>query len=94
MSSVIKLVLTLSHGQASVERGFSVNKDVVTDNIPVDGIVGRRLVRDFMLTNNLNPHTVQITSEMKVAFKSAHQKYQLMLEEEKSKNKKKCNIRS
>ena len=26
LQSVVKLVLTLSHGQAAVERGFSINK--------------------------------------------------------------------
>ena len=33
LASAIKLVLTLSYGQASVERGFSVNKAIITDNI-------------------------------------------------------------
>ena len=30
--SVCELELLLSHGQASVERGFSVNKEVVVEN--------------------------------------------------------------
>jgi len=30
--SVCELVLLLSHGQASVERGFSVNKELVVEN--------------------------------------------------------------
>ena len=38
-----------------------------------------------MFTNNLKPHSVQITSNLKVAFKSACQKYQLAFEPEKSK---------
>ena len=54
LTSVVKLVLTLSHGQASVEMGFSVNKAIITDNISTDSIVGKRLLRDYMLTNNLN----------------------------------------
>ena len=41
-----------------------------------------------MLTNNLKPHNVQITSNLKVAFKSACQKYQLALEAERSKKEK------
>ena len=30
---VIKLVLTLSHGQASIERGFSINENLVVENL-------------------------------------------------------------
>ena len=29
----VKLVLTLSHGQAAVERGFSVNKEILVKNM-------------------------------------------------------------
>ena len=41
-----------------------------------------------MLTNNLKPHNVQITSNLKVAFKSACQKYQLAFDPEKTKKEK------
>ena len=41
-----------------------------------------------MLTNNLKPDNVQITSNLKVAFKFARQKYQLALEAVRSKNEK------
>ena len=40
LASVVKLVLTLIHGQVSVERGFSVNKVIITKNISTDCIVG------------------------------------------------------
>ena len=63
LAFVVKLVLTLSHGQASVERGFSVDKAIIT--------------------NNPRPHNAQITSNLKVAYKSARQKYLLALKEER-----------
>ena len=70
LASVVKLVLTLSRGQASVERGFSVSKAIITDNILTDCIVGKCLVRVYMLTKYLKPHNVQIISNLNVAFKS------------------------
>ena len=73
-----------------LKRRFSVNKAIITDNISTDCIVGKRLNRDYMLTNNLKPHNVQITSNLKVAFKSACQKYQLALEVERSKKEKRA----
>ena len=42
----------------------------------------------MQIINNLKPHNVQITSNLKVAFKSARQKYQLAFEAERSKKKK------
>ena len=33
--AVVKLLLVLSHGQASVDRGFSVNKETSVDNISI-----------------------------------------------------------
>ena len=41
-----------------------------------------------MLTNNLKPHNVQITSNLKIAFKSPRQKYQLAHKAESSKKEK------
>jgi hypothetical protein len=39
--SVLKKLLLLSHGQASVERGFSINKDVSDTNIKSTNLVAR-----------------------------------------------------
>ena len=44
--AVVKHVLLLSHGQASVERGFSVNRQVETENILGDTVTARRIVCD------------------------------------------------
>ena len=30
---VVELLLLMSHGQATVERGFSINKEVVVENL-------------------------------------------------------------
>ena len=39
LSFVVKLVLTLSHSQASVERQFSVNNQVLDNNMQMMSIV-------------------------------------------------------
>ena len=40
--------LTLSHGQATVERGFSVNKEVLAPNLQETSLVPMRLVHSSM----------------------------------------------
>ena len=46
---VMKVILTLSHGKASVEHGFSINKSVLKVNITEESIVSKKLVRDHMV---------------------------------------------
>ena len=88
LSFVIRLVLTLSHGQAAVERGFSLNNSSVKTNMTPLSIISRRIVKDHLIANNLKPHTLEITSQLIKDFRSAHQKYVNQLKEEK-KNKQK-----
>ena len=42
---VVKICLVVSHGQASVERGFSVNKEV--ENLKDQSVVAQRLICDY-----------------------------------------------
>ena len=44
----MQLILTLSHGQATVERGFSVNKEVLAPNRQETSLVAMRLVHSSM----------------------------------------------
>ena len=54
--SVIKIVLTLSHGGADVEQGFSLNNSVLQSNMKHDSVVSKRLIQDHLMSNNLKPH--------------------------------------
>ena len=44
----MQLILTLSHGQATVERGFSVNKEVLAPSLQETSLVAIRLVHSSM----------------------------------------------
>ncbi|XP_047123731.1 uncharacterized protein LOC124806683 [Hydra vulgaris] len=84
----VKILLTLSHGQASVERGFSINATVLEQNLNEKSITARRLVKDHMLSNNLQPHSIEITSKMIISVKSAHERYRSYLNSIADTNKK------
>ena len=47
--TVVKLVLVLSHGNASVEGGFSVNKELLIENMHEETAVAQRVVYDAIL---------------------------------------------
>ena len=72
---VMKVVLTLSHGQASVERYFSMNKSLLKVNITEESIVSKKIVRDHMIANKLEPHTVTISNQLICSVSCAHQSY-------------------
>ena len=67
--TVVKLLLFLSHGQASVERGFSVNKETIADHLSQKALVGWRVICDHVRTVGgvLN---VSITKELMQQFPS------------------------
>ena len=41
---IVKVLLVLSHGQASVERGFSVNKEIEVENLHEHSLVAQRII--------------------------------------------------
>ena len=67
--SVCELALLLSHGQASVERGFSVNKELVVEN-QSEQTAARRIIKDHIIHVN-GVTNVEITRNMVLAAGSA-----------------------
>ena len=69
LKKVLKIVLTLSHGQAEVERGFSLNKEVTVENLSEGNLVARRLLCQFVNRKKV------VSKEMLVTCGRAWQKY-------------------
>ena len=78
-------MLLISHGQASVERGFSINKYCSTVNQSEGNLVARRVVRDHVNYEG-GIDNIQITPGLLRACKSAHRKYHERLKADKEKN--------
>ena len=75
LSFFLKMILTLSHGLAAVECGFSINNSLSKVNISEQSLVYKKIVRDHLISNQLNPHTVPITNQFMHSVVLAHQKY-------------------
>lgn len=54
------MVFTFSHGQAAVERGFSVNKDVLENNMLENTIVAQRMICDSVRLELARENCVEI----------------------------------
>ena len=73
LKKVLKIVLTLSHCQAEVERGFSLNKEVTVENLLERNLVARRLLCQFV--NRKKVSDIVVSKEMLVSCGRAWQKY-------------------
>ena len=71
---VIKIMLVVSHGQASVERGFSQNKQILETNMQRESLVGKRIVKDFIFSiGGIENFTV--TKQLKLDCSKARARY-------------------
>ena len=48
LREIVKMLLVLSHGQATVERGFSVNKQMEVENLAEESLVAKRIISDYV----------------------------------------------
>lgn len=45
---VLKTLLLLSHSQASVERVFSINKNLIIENLSQESLIAKRIIEDYI----------------------------------------------
>ena len=77
------MIFTLSHGQASVERGFSVNKELLVENLMEESIKSQRMGYDHICSADKPITEIPITNDLIKSCKLAHSRYTAVLEERK-----------
>jgi hypothetical protein len=80
--SLIKMLLVLSHGQASVERGFSVNKEVEVENLMKQSVVAQRVVCEAVKSAG-GVSEIKLVNELMTSCSLARQRYTAHLEKAK-----------
>ena len=84
--NVVRMLLVLSHGQAAVERGFSINKQAEEVHLQAETFVAKRINCDHVLRYVGGIDQVGVACrQLLLAASSARQKYSLYLEESKKK---------
>ena len=61
---IIKMLLVLSPGNAEVERGFSINKNLIRDDLSEESLIAQRLVYQAVPTNGRKILVVEIDKQM------------------------------
>lgn len=78
---LIQLLLTLSHGQAAVERGFSINSDLLAPNLKTESLVAQRLVYDTIALSEIPVADFELTKELMQSCSHAYLRYSAHLQE-------------
>ena len=86
---MVRQLLVLSHGQASVKRGFSVNKESSEYSLSKESLIAHRHTIQAVHEHG-GPHKVPITKELLVECSSARSKYYQYLEEKAQKKAEHC----
>ena len=81
-------LLTLSHGQATVERGFSVSKEVLTPNLQEVSLQAIRLVHSSVLAQKIKVADFVITESLLSSCSHASNRYNMYLMEKKEEKEK------
>ena len=80
----MQLILTLSHGQATVERGFSVNKEVLVPKLQETSLVAMRLVHSSMQAAKCKVADFVVNDALLSSCAHARNRYQMYLMERKA----------
>ena len=72
---LFKILLILSHGQAQVELGFSVNKNVLMENQHTATLTAQRFIHDYMVYHELESSDLTITAKSFTHTKQARTRY-------------------
>ena len=83
--SFVKLVCILSHGNATVESGFSINSDVLVENLLEKSVVAQRQVYDG-IHHSGGVLKVDITKSKIKSVNISYSRYQEALKERKKRS--------
>ena len=86
MWQIIKLGLIFSHGNATVEGGFSVNKSLLVENLQEHSLFAQRTVENAIRYYE-SILKVPITQTMLTNVRAAHRRYEEHLKESKQNQK-------
>ena len=80
---VCKIVFVLSHSQSAIECGFSVNKDLLVENLGEQSHIGQSLFYDYSTSLDTNIYKYMIPNNLVKSCKLAYSKYKIALEVKK-----------
>ena len=84
---ICKLIFVLSHGQSNIERGFSVSKEVLQENLQEQSLISQCLIYDTLQCSNIKVHNFTVSPALHKSCKLAYGRYKNDLERKKEEKK-------
>lgn len=85
--NVVSMCMIFSHGQASVERGFSINRQMEQDNLQSQSLVSLRSVYDY-IKHVGGISNITVNNAMLLSASAGRQRYHAYLEDQKKQEEK------
>jgi hypothetical protein len=82
LQRIVRLILMFSHGQASVESGFSVNKSLLVENLSDRGLIAQRVVHEAIRKAG-SVSAVEVTARMLQHVRAARSRCDAAREEQR-----------
>ena len=79
----LKIVFVLSHGQSNIESGFSVNKEILRENLQEKSLITQRLMYHSLNCSDLEAHQFVVSLELTKSCKFAYARYKADLDRQK-----------
>ena len=76
LGKIFKLLLILF--QAQVKHGFSVNSNILVENLHEHSLIAQRLVNDYMRSQNLQPYELPMTKKVLTNVKNARSRWKVL----------------
>lgn len=76
----------MSHGKATVESGFSINKSLLIQNLDEESIVSQRRVHDYVMSYG-GIREISVDDKMIQSIKGSRTRWRIALEEKRKKMK-------
>nr|CAD7264555.1 unnamed protein product [Timema shepardi] len=84
LMKVVRMLLPLSHGNATLERGFSINGEVIVEHLREDSIVAQRIVYDSVMDAGGIDNFV-VPRDLLLSMRSANMRWKQALENQRLK---------
>lgn len=81
---LLKIVMILSHGNANIERGFSVNSECLVENMKNETLIAQRLIYDSVLSEtNGDVATIDVPKSLVHSYRNSRTKLSEEIERRK-----------
>ena len=74
LAYIVKIISILHHGQAAVERGFSIGKSILNVSVSAELTVSKKIVRNQTISHSVKPRNFRISRQLIITCNAAYSK--------------------